>query len=57
MARGLSCETPEGEERVVRPLIDLIVEWDRTKSIETANEICERMYKRMVWSEDDEAEQ
>lgn len=57
MARGLSCETPEGEERAARPLIDLIVEWDRTKSIETANEICERMYKRMVWSEDDEAEQ
>ena len=37
----------------MRPLMDMVVEWKKTKSIELAYEICEILYKRMVWSEDD----
>lgn len=43
----------KNEGGIMKPLIDLVVEWHKTKSIETAYEICERLYKRMVWSEDD----
>lgn len=37
----------------MKTLQDMVIEWHKTKSIQLASEICERLYKSVTWSEDD----
>lgn len=40
----------------MKTLQDMVIEWHKTKSIQLASEICERLYKSVTWSEDDYGE-